>query len=73
MEGSTVLWSDYDSVTNESAVPIQSFYLKSSWWKSDDVVAKKIEEHQLLCAGEGLGMDGLDGISFQVDAFNLWN
>lgn len=48
-------------------------YLKSSWWKSGDVVAKKIEEHQLLCAREGLGMDGLDGISFQVDAFNLWN
>lgn len=71
--GTAVLWSDYDSVTNESAVPFQSPYLKSSWWKSGDVVAEKIEEHQLLCAREGLGMDGLDGISFQVDAFNLWN
>lgn len=67
------MWSDYGSVTNQSAVPLQSLYLKSSRWKGGDVVAKKIEEHQLLCTREGLGMDGLDGISFQVDALNLWN
>ena len=48
-------------------------YLESLRWKGGDVVAVKIEEHQLLCTRESLGVDGLDGISFQVDTLNLGN
>lgn len=37
------------------------------------MVTVEIEEHQLLRTREGLGVDGLDGVSFQVDALNLRN
>lgn len=50
-----------------------AIYLESSWWKVGDMVAKKIEEHQLLCTREGLGVDGLNSILLQVDALNVWN
>lgn len=48
-------------------------HLESLWRKVGDVVSIKVEEHQLFSPSKGLGMDGLDGISLQVDAFNLWD
>lgn len=50
-----------------------TIYLESSWWKIGDMVAKKIEEHQLFCTREGLGVDGLNIILLQVDALNVRN
>lgn len=55
------------------SIPFKTSYLEYLWWKVGDVVAIKIEKHQLLCTREGLGVDGLDAISFQVDTLNLWN
>lgn len=37
------------------------------------MVSIKIKEHQLLGPRECLGMDGLDCITLQIDALNLWN
>lgn len=53
-------------------IPLHT-YFEPSWWKLGDVVAIKIEEHQLLGPRERLGMDGLDCITLQTDALNLWN
>lgn len=50
-----------------------TIYLESSWWKVGDMVTKKIEEHQLFCTREGLGVNGLNSILLQVDALNVWN
>lgn len=73
MEGTTVLWSDCCNVIAVHVIPLLTLYLESSRWKVGDVVAVKIEEHQLLCTRKGLGVDGHNGISFQVDTLNLWN
>lgn len=55
------------------AILLHPPYLEPSWWKVGDVVAVKIEEHQLLGSRECLRMDGLYGITRQVDALHLWN
>lgn len=57
----------------KSVLLSKTLYLKPPWWKNGYVVAIKIEKHQLLCTGEGLGMDGFYGISLQIDALDLWN
>lgn len=54
-------------------IPLYTSYLEPSWWEVGDVVAVKIEEHQLLGSRECPRMDGLDGITLQVDALYLWN
>lgn len=48
-------------------------YFEGSGWKVADVVAIKIEEHQLLGSREGLGVDGPEGITLQNDALHLWD
>lgn len=74
MEGTlTVLCLDCCNIIAVHVIPLLPLYLESSLWKVGDVVAVKIEEHQSLSTREGLGVDGFDGISFQVDTLNLWN
>lgn len=74
MDGTTGLRSDHCNVMAVHVILLQTpTYLESLHWKVGDVVAVKIEEHQLLCTREGLGVDGLDGISFQVDTLNIWD
>lgn len=54
-----------------SVKTLQSLYLHSPRRKGGDVVAVQIEEHQLFRARQSLGVDGSDGISFQIDALNF--
>ena len=37
------------------------------------MVGVEIEEHQSIGTREGFGVDGLDGILFQVDTLNILN
>lgn len=74
MDGTAGLRSDHCNVIASHVTPLQTrTYLESLHWKVGDVVSIKIEEHQLLRTREGLGVDGLDGISFQDYALNIWD
>lgn len=66
----TVTWLECESALH--IITTLTLYLESPRWKGSDVISVKIEEHQLGRTREGLGVDGFNGISLQVDTLNVW-
>lgn len=67
----TVTWLECQSALH-IIITTLTLYLESLWWKGSDVISAKIEEHQSVRTREGLGVDGFNGISLQVDTLNVW-